>query len=337
VDEGDHFVGGSPTPADCDGVNVPCDWTGQIGEISANIDTLVSHQFPSLAATFLGSPAPDAFTVHGDDAPTFYLAAKGSGALTQTDPNSRQFERDMANLTAVNPYTGATDHLLDQMGDQTEMKALHMFTSGDPARNATFVFFGDPDYFITDFPSSTCETCLNPAFAWNHGDIQPEIRRTWLGLVGPGVRNLGQTEAIWTDHTDVRPTMLDLLGLNDTYESDGRVVLEVLDPKALSPKLRSHGLTASALGAAYKQLNAPFGSFGLDTLKASTRALKGDDKTYSHIEARIDDLTTRRDALAAKIRKALNDVEFEGKDLNEGQALSWIIQSSIILVLANAL
>ena len=27
VDEGDHFVGGTPTPVDCDGVNVPCDWT----------------------------------------------------------------------------------------------------------------------------------------------------------------------------------------------------------------------------------------------------------------------------------------------------------------------
>src|SRR5207244_3465626 len=55
VDEGDHFVGGTPAPVDCDGVNVPCDWTGQVGELNANIDTLVQHQFPSLFASFLAS------------------------------------------------------------------------------------------------------------------------------------------------------------------------------------------------------------------------------------------------------------------------------------------
>jgi hypothetical protein len=66
----------------------------------------------------------------------------------------------------VNPYTGATDPLMVALADQAGMKALHMITTGDPARNATFAFFGDPNYFITDFPTSTCETCINPAFAW---------------------------------------------------------------------------------------------------------------------------------------------------------------------------
>ena len=97
VDEGDHFVGGTPTPASCDGVTAPCDWTtnNQVGEINANIDTLVSQQFPALAAQFLGAAAPNAFTVHGDDAPTFYLAKKGAGGgqLAQTDPLTRDFER----------------------------------------------------------------------------------------------------------------------------------------------------------------------------------------------------------------------------------------------------
>ena len=189
VDEGDHFVGVQKT--NCDGVTTPCVYgANEVGEINANIDTLVT-QFPSLAAQFLGTGAPNAFTVHGDDAPPFYLAKKGVGPLAQTDPLTREFERDIANLTAVNPYTGATDHLMVRMADQTEMKALHMFTTGDPARNATFVLFADPNYFLTDFPASTCETCINPAFAWNHGDIQPEIANTWLGFVGPGVRRKG--------------------------------------------------------------------------------------------------------------------------------------------------
>jgi len=330
VDEGDHFVGGSPTPADCDGIDVPCDWTGQVGEISANIDTLVTNQFPTLAAQFLGAAAPNAFTVHGDDAPTFYLAKKGTGALGQTDPLTRQFERNIATLTAVNPYTGATDTLLAEMADQTGMKALHMITSGDPARNATFVFFGDPNYFITDFPPATCETCINPAFAWNHGDIQPEIRSTWLGFVGPGVRKLGRTDEVWTDHADVRPTMLSLLGLDDSYESDGRVIVEALHPSA-RPKLNAHRATLQALGAAYKQLNAPFGSFALDTLDASTRALTGDDATYTSLEGKIASLTAERDALAAQIRTALDRVEFGDDKFDEGQAKGWIRQAEDLI------
>src|SRR5262249_42149479 len=146
VDEGDHFVGVQKT--NCDGVTTPCVYgQNEVGEINVNIDTLVQHQFPTLATQFLGGAAPNAFTVHGDDAPTFYLAKKGAGPLGQTDPLTRQFEQTIANLTAVNPYTLLTDRLMVQMADQTGMKALHMFTTGDPARNATFVFFADPNYF----------------------------------------------------------------------------------------------------------------------------------------------------------------------------------------------
>jgi cell division protein FtsB len=239
----------------------------------------------------------------------------------------------MANLTAVNPYTGATDHLLVQMADQTEMKALHMFTTGDLARNATFVLFADPNYFITDFPASTCKTCINPLFAWNHGDIQPEIANTWLGFVGPGVKPL-RTATAWTDHTDVRPTMLELLGLSDPYELDGRVVTEVLNTKAYAQTLAVHRETVERLGAVYKQLNAPFGAFGLHTLSASTRALAGDEATYTRLEGKIADLTSQRDALAAQIRTALNKAAFGGQPLNVQQANNWIDRAQRLLVQA---
>ena len=59
---------------------------------------------------------------------------------------------------------------------------------------------------------------------------QPEIAQTWLGIVGPGVRNLGQDNSTWTDHTDWRPTILSLVGLDDSYVHDGRVVVEPLSP-----------------------------------------------------------------------------------------------------------
>ena len=317
MDEGDHFDGGAPTPESCDGINVPCDWTNQVGEINANIDTLVAHQFPTLGNELLSSTAPYAFTVHGDDAPTFCLAKRGSGPLGQTDPVTRDFERKVAELTAVNPYTGATDKLLAQMADQTGMKALHMITTGDPVRNATFVYFADPNYFLTDFPASTCETCINPAFAWNHGDIQPEIAHTWVGLVGPGVRRLGSA-APWTDHTDVRPTILKLLGLRDSYVHDGRVITQVLSRHAEGhdrDDRHDDAEVGERLGAAYKQLNAPFGRFAKRILRASTAALKGDDATYTTLESEIASITARRDALATEIRDALDAEAFAGRSI----------------------
>jgi hypothetical protein len=60
------------------------------------------------------------------------------------------------------------------------------------------------------------------------------------------------------------------------------------------------------LGAAYEQINASFGQFSLDTLRASTTALKAtDDATYASIEDQIADLTADRDALAARIKEQL--------------------------------
>src|SRR5262249_15438267 len=153
--EGDHFVG--VEKSGCDGTT-PCVYAAnEVGEVTVNIDTLVAEQFPSLATLFLGSSAPNAFTVHGDDAPTFYLAKKGPGGghLGRPVPLRRQSEQTTANLTAVNPYTGATDRLMVRMADQTGMKMLHMTVAADPNRNASFVFFGDPTYFVTDFPSTT--------------------------------------------------------------------------------------------------------------------------------------------------------------------------------------
>ncbi len=321
VDEGDHFVGGTPSPTSCDGVTTPCDWSGQVGEINANIDTLVANQFPTLATQFLGAGAPNAFTVHGDDAPTFYLAAKGSGQLAQDDPANRDFERQIANLTAVNPYTGNTDSLMVAMADQAEMKLLHMYTAGDPNRDANFTFFGDPNYFLTDFPGSTCETCINPAFAWNHGDIQPEIATTWLGFVGPGIRHLGEDARVWTDHTDVRPTMLSVLGLSDSYTHDGRTILQILDGDAVAHAANIHRGSLERLGAAYKQLDAPFGALGMASLEVATAGIQtgssSDDSAYAATDARINDWTARRDALAGQIADVLEGAEFGGHPASE--------------------
>ncbi len=219
------------------------------------------------------------------------------------------------------------------------MKTLHMITA-DPARTPTFTMFAHPDYFLFAGAPNCTTPCVTvpttpPTFAWNHGSIEPEIATTWLGMVGPGVRNLSQDSTTWADHTDVRPTILSLLGLRDDYLHDGRVLLEPLHAVAVPASLRAHRATLLRLGAAYKQLNAPFGAFSRATLVASTRALKsGDpagDATYTTIENRISSLTAARDALAAQIRAALEAAAFGGQALNEQQAKRYIDQAETLI------
>ncbi|HEV2593291.1 MAG TPA: hypothetical protein VGU02_15520, partial [Gaiellaceae bacterium] len=52
-----------------------------------------------------------------------------------------------------------------------------------------------------------------------------------------------------------------------------------------------------------------------------------DDGTYSSIESSIQSLTSDRDALAAKIRSALNAAAFDGTPIDEKSAKQWISQA----------
>src|SRR5207237_7814623 len=147
------------------------------------------------------------------------------------------------------------------------MKTLHMVTA-DPFRTPTFTPFADPDWCFAATCGATPAGCATPAdcatippqndssFAWNHGDIQDEIASTWVGYVGPGIENHGQYGAVWTDHTDVRPTMLSVLGLADDYKTDGRPVTQILNSAAIPVPLRQHQGTVENLGDVYKQLSA---------------------------------------------------------------------------------
>ncbi len=238
------------------------------------------------------------------------------------------------------------------LADHTEMKTLHMVTA-DPFRTPTFTPFADPDWFFFatgGTPPATCATpgdCAfipartNQSFAWNHGDIQDEIASTWIGYVGPGVKNRGDVGSVWTDHTDARPTILTLLGLADDYETDGRAVSQVIQGWALPDSLQDSRGTINALAAAYKQLTAPFGEFGMDTLRASTRALNSgstaDDSTYKSIESSIESLTSQRDSLALQIRHAFNQAESGGVAIDSNQAKIWTNQAQILIDQAAAL
>ena len=334
VDEGDHFVGDQPTPAGCDGVNVACNYN-RVGEINGDLRRMVRTQFGDTTN----------FTVHSDDAPNVYI----TGNPSQTDPTTRTLEREMAQLSWLNPYTNAVEnHIMVALADKTEMKTLHMVTS-DPFRTPTFTPFADPDWFFFATGGANCAApsdCAtipprtSQSFAWNHGDIQDEIASTWVGMVGPGVKT-DPNYTGWTDHTDVRPTMLTLLGLKDDYQTDGRAVVEPLFDWAVPQTLRAHQETLLRLGAVYKQLTASFGSFAMYTLVASTKALASgsstDDSTYTTTEGKIADLTTQRDALMAQIRTGLNNAQFAGQALNEQQARGWIASAQSLIDKAKAL
>jgi hypothetical protein len=314
VDEGDHFVGDQPTPANCDGVSVACNYN-RVGEINGNLSAMVRTQF--------GDTTP--FTVHSDDAPNVYI----TGNPSQTDPATRKLEREMAQLSWLNPYTNQTEkNIMVALADKTEMKTLHMITA-DPARTPTFTPFADPNWFF--FASNTPATCATQAacatipartsqsFAWNHGDIQDEIASTWVGAVGPGVKN-GPDYTGWTDHTDVRPTMLSLLGLRDDYVRDGRTVTQVLNAGAVPATLQTSD--AVALGDMLKRLDAPFGQFAMDTLKASTAALASDsnkDNRYTTTEKLIAKVTDDRDVVVDSIKALLTGAE-QGQPISRARA-----------------
>ena len=341
VDEGDHFAGDPPTPAGCDGVTTPCTYN-RVGEINADLRRMVFTQFGDSTL----------FSVHSDDAPTVYVNGTPAQALRdQTDPVVRALEREMAGLNWLNPYTGLVENnIMVALADHTEMKTLHMVTA-DPFRTPTFTPFAHPDWFFFATGGATPATCATPAacasipartsqsFAWNHGDIQDEIASTWVGYVGQGIDQSGIDSATWSDHTDVRPTILELVGLQDDYRHDGRVISEILQGYARPSALKKSG-SFVALAQIYKQLNASFGEFAMDTLKASTKALASNDSgdaTYTSIEGQIQSLTAERDALAAQMIGLLEGAEFKGQAFGDAQAQSLIAQGEALLNQAKAL
>jgi hypothetical protein len=301
-------------------VNVLCSYS-QIGEINANMTGLL--------ATETGNTTP--FTVHSDSAPTVYLTGNPPPEAKVT----RDFERATSLLYATNPMNGHTDVITKYMADPVGERILHMVTA-DPKRTPTFTLFADENYFL--FPgapncNSACVT-QQPKFAWNHGDVQSDIVTTWLGMVGPGVRNLGVDGAVWSDHTDIRPTVLSLVGLSDDYAHDGRVLSEVLDPAALPPGIAGNRSGFEHLSSVFKQLDACVGQFGLDSLVVSTRALKSgtnDDTQYTNLESKLASLGAQRDVVARKIVSVLEAAEFTGTPLGASTVSSLVKSANKLL------
>jgi hypothetical protein len=350
-DEGDHEAGANvgraiqPTPANCDGAtvtgntvtpDVPCTYpAGSFGELAGNVTNLL--------ATQKNDTTP--FSLEADTAPEFYVTGDPGPNASQV----RTLERDVAGLTANNPYAGGTQTIANYLADPAEEAVLHM-VNADPARTPTFALFAKPDYFLS---TSGTGVTQNTGFAWDHGDYAAEINTNYLGLAGPGVKNLGLdgtpaaqgpssagansgqvvvpnsgTTGTWADETDIRPTVIYLAGLKDDYEHDGRVISEVLT----NPNRALSNPAVAALGACYKQLNSSVGQFGYDTLQASTAAVEstspGDSK-YKAVNAALTGLDHARDALALKIKGELEAAAFSNTQVIAPQVQTGLCQAII--------
>jgi len=330
AEEGDHVVAANPTNPGCDGVTTPCIYGNtpgnEVGELSLNFRGLLQ------AETGITTVA----SVNSDDAPDIYL----KGNPVPTDPILRTFERASGTLTAVNPISGATDTIAQDMANPAEFNILHMLTF-DPLRTPSFTIFANPDYFVTG--STACGTSATPAtacvaqvpgFAWNHGDEQAQITTIWLGMVGPGVDQEGVDSVTWSDHTDDRPTMLALLGLKDDYQHEGRALTEKFTGWA-RPFAAKKGGNFVALAQILKQISAPLGPLGVASVHASTVAMEsGDansDALYTSIENQLASFAAQRDALVAQILPLLEAAEFNDTVIPDATADSLIRQAKSLL------
>ncbi|HLX78934.1 MAG TPA: hypothetical protein VKR27_08615 [Acidimicrobiales bacterium] len=340
-DEGDHFSGTRTlTPAGCDGVTTFCTFPqGTIGELQASVNGLLKEHFTG---------APTDYQIEADTAPNFYV----NGNPAPGGADERTLEQDLGQLTFSDPYTSSTVPFTNFLADKTEENILHMVTA-DPLRTPTFTDFANTDLYVektsgTSCPSpssgdtATSDPCIliNPGFAWEHGDVAPEINTNWLGIVGPGVKEVGLDSQTWADETDVRPTLMYLTGLKDDYAHSGRVLFEDLRRSAIPGGLHDPDNFADflQLGATYKQLEAGVGQFGMDTLAASTIGLESTSPTvYSNMETALSNLGAQRDALATTIESDLENVEFNGATISEHLAKELTAQAQQLINEAAAL
>ena len=331
ADENDHYTGSAPLNPGCDGVRVVCRYDRtQVGEVTTDLPLLMKNQglydfgMSGGTGTTAGTARPgfdntDApYAIDFDTAPGFWLKGHPGNGSAQL----RKLEGGLARVTSPNPYTNtSTEQLFRFLVDQPGLRALHMIT-GDNNRTAGVVGFTAEDHFVQTtpligasntstcnrFPSPTDPTCTSNSFIWLHGNYAEDIDHTWAGLAGPGVLHRGVDSTTWTDHTDLRPTLMTLVCLKDDYAYEGRAVLEDLQDSALPRSVAAARGALTDLGRAYKQLNAPVGAFGQAAIQLSTLAIRGTDQQYSRLERQLASDVTLRDQAVSRMQAELGRV-----------------------------
>jgi len=153
------------------------------------------------------------------------------------------------------------------------------------------------------------------------------------------VQQLGATTAFFSDHVDVRPTLMFLVGLTDDYTHDGRVLSEIVNGSILPKGIHDNRKLAEALGQAYKSINAPFGALAMASLKVSTAALASNspgDTEYLSLENEIQSWTEQRDSLAGQMKSILKAAEFQGARIDTKRAQNLIAAAAELVAQAES-
>jgi len=119
------------------------------------------------------------------------------------------------------------------------------------------------------------------------------------------------------------------------------VLADFLQTSAIARDMRAHHESLVRLHDVYKEIAAPFGPFAMDTLVASTNAIKSgsatDDTHYTSVENGIASLTSQRDSLEAQMRTALTNAAFGGPTASEQDLKSMIARGQQLLAQASTL
>jgi hypothetical protein len=258
-------------------------------------------------------------------------------------------------MTGNDPYSGVNgEKIVKYQAGALEQRVLHMQTA-DPLRTPTYTLFPKGDYF---FSTTGPNVSINNGFAYDHGYYSPNIDVTWVAMAGRGVSVRGvdgpqpaegnqpsdpegnhtvpqaSTKGTWVEETDIRPTMLHLLGLTDDYQSDGHVIMQALASK--SPEL----VATAALAAGYDQINSSVGILGTDTLLADSKALASgsgtSDSAYAGEQAKLQKLADDRDRAATQIKQTLSAAA-AGRMPNPLALLTGFAQEAELLLRAEVL
>ena len=103
-----------------------------------------------------------------------------------------------------------TVNLTESLADPVELKALHMVNT-DPNRTPTFVMFGNPDFFFVDVESMYERSVQSASSRGSPGTTATSSRRSATrgsGWSGRGSRATAIDSKTWTDHTNLRPTIM---------------------------------------------------------------------------------------------------------------------------------
>ena len=186
----------------------------EVGEINANIDTLVTEQFPALARAVPGRRRGQrVHRARRRRADRSTSPRRAPARWRRPIPLTRDFERSIAGLTAVNPYTGNDRPADGAHGrpDRHEGAAhVHHRRSGAQrhlraVRRPELLPHRLSGVHLQDLHQSGVRLEPRRHPARDRHDLAGHRRAR---------RAPAETHRYaWTDHTDVRPTMLALLGL----------------------------------------------------------------------------------------------------------------------------